>query len=115
MATPIIMPRQGQSVELHLTNGVKVGDEVAEGDVLAATRRTGQLRFGIDCPGTTSNFGKLTIASVLANAVAVGQEGEYAVSFAWSDSDSASPAPDSPPASSSESVASVDQNLHCCK
>ena len=37
MATPIIMPRQGQSVESCILTEwkVKVGDEVSEGDVLA--------------------------------------------------------------------------------
>ena len=114
MATPIIMPRQGQSVESCILTEwkVKVGDEIAEGDVLAVIE-TDKASF--DLESTTSG----TILElfweadddvpVLANVAVVGEEGEDVSEFRPADSESAPPAPDSPPASSPQSAAPVDQ------
>ena len=66
MATPIIMPRQGQSVESCILTEwkVKVGDEVSEGDVLAVIE-TDKASFDLEstASGTILElFGKRTTA-----------------------------------------------------
>ena len=114
MATPIIMPRQGQSVESCILTEwkVKVGDEIAEGDVLAVIE-TDKASFDLE---STASGTILELfwevdddVPVLANVAVVGEEGEDISEFRPADSESAPPAPDSPPASSPQSSAPVDQ------
>ena len=81
MATPIIMPRQGQSVESCILTEwkIKVGDTVAEGDVLAVIE-TDKASFDLE----STAAGKILAlfwetdddVPVLANVVDVGEEGE---------------------------------------
>ena len=114
MATPIIMPRQGQSVESCILTEwkVKVGDEIAEGDVLAVIE-TDKASFDLESTASGTILELFWEADddvpVLANVAVVGEEGEDVSEFRPSDSESALPAPDSPPASSPQSSASVDQ------
>ena len=51
MATPVIMPRQGQSVESCILTERKVapGDQVAEGDALAVIE-TDKASFDLESP-----------------------------------------------------------------
>ncbi len=86
MATPIIMPRQGQSVESCILTEwkVSIGDQVAEGDVLAVIE-TDKASF--DLEATTS--GKVLAlfwdgdddVPVLANVAVIGEEGEEIEEF----------------------------------
>ena len=86
MATPIIMPRQGQSVESCILTDwkVSIGDQVAEGDVLAVIE-TDKASF--DLEATTS--GKVLAlfwdgdddVPVLANVAVIGEEGEEIEEF----------------------------------
>ena len=86
MATPIIMPRQGQSVEscVLIEWKVKVGDTVAEGDVLAVIE-TDKASFDLE---STAAGKILTLfwdadddVPVLANVAVVGEDGEDTDAF----------------------------------
>ncbi len=86
MATPIIMPRQGQSVEscILIEWKVKVGDTVAEGDVLAVIE-TDKASFDLE---STAAGKILTLfweadddVPVLANVAVVGEDGEDTDAF----------------------------------
>ena len=86
MATPIIMPRQGQSVESCILTEwkVQVGDVVSEGDVLAVIE-TDKASFDLE---STASGTVLELfwepdddVPVLANVAAVGEEGESAEEF----------------------------------
>ena len=86
MATPIIMPRQGQSVESCILTEwkVQVGDIVSEGDVLAVIE-TDKASFDLE---STASGTVLELfwepdddVPVLANVAAVGEEGESAEEF----------------------------------
>ncbi|HAW99448.1 MAG TPA: 2-oxo acid dehydrogenase subunit E2 [Opitutae bacterium] len=86
MATPIIMPRQGQSVESCILTEwkVQVGDVVSEGDVLAVIE-TDKASFDLE---STASGTVLELfwepdddVPVLANVAAVGEEGEGAEEF----------------------------------
>lgn len=81
MATPIIMPRQGQSVESCILTEwkVAVGDDVSEGDVLAVIE-TDKASFDLE---STASGKVLALfwevdddVPVLANVAVVGEEGE---------------------------------------
>ncbi len=81
MAEPIIMPRQGQSVESCILTEwkVKVGDQVAEGDELAVIE-TDKASFDLE---STSSGTVLALfwepdddVPVLANVAVVGNEGD---------------------------------------
>ena len=97
MATPIIMPRQGQSVESCILTEwkVKVGDEVAEGDVLAIIE-TDKASFDLESTAT----GKILAlfwdedddVPVLANVAVVGNDGEGVDEFR-PDGQTSDPAP----------------------
>ena len=91
MATPIIMPRQGQSVESCILTEwkVKVGDEVSEGDVLAVIE-TDKASFDLESTASGTILELFWEADddvpVLANVAAVGKEGEDASEFRPADS-----------------------------
>ena len=78
MATPVIMPRQGQSVESCILTEwkVSVGDQVAEGDVLAVIE-TDKASFDLESTASGSVLALFWEADddvpVLANVAAIGQ------------------------------------------
>ena len=86
MATPIIMPRQGQSVESCILNEwkVKVGDTVAEGDVLAVIE-TDKASFDLESTAAGKILALFWEADddvpVLANVAVVGEDGEDTDAF----------------------------------
>ena len=86
MATPIIMPRQGQSVESCILTEWKVnlGDEVAEGDVLAVIE-TDKASFDLESTAAGKVLALFWEADddvpVLANIAVVGQDGEDVEEF----------------------------------
>ena len=105
MAEPIIMPRQGQSVESCILTEwkVNVGDQVAEGDVLAVIE-TDKASFDLE---STANGTVLALfweadddVPVLANVAVVGSEGEDVEEFrpagGTSSTPEPSPAPEAP-------------------
>ncbi|MBN38701.1 MAG: hypothetical protein CMI29_09590 [Opitutae bacterium] len=110
MATPIIMPRQGQSVESCILTEWKVnpGDEVAEGDVLAVIE-TDKASFDLESTASGTILELFWEADddvpVLANVAVVGEEGEEVSEFRPADS---SPAQPEAPSASAAAVASVD-------
>ena len=81
MAAPIIMPRQGQSVESCILTEwkVAVGDDVSEGDVLAVIE-TDKASFDLESTASGKVLALFWEADddvpVLANVAAVGEEGE---------------------------------------
>ncbi len=81
MATPIIMPRQGQSVESCILTEwkVSVGDAVAEGDVLAVIE-TDKASFDLESTAAGKILALFWEADddvpVLANVAVVGEDGE---------------------------------------
>ena len=81
MATPIVMPRQGQSVEscILVRWRVKPGDLVTRGKTVADIE-TDKATFEVECPedGTILDlfFGEGDDIPVLTNIAAVGQPGE---------------------------------------
>jgi pyruvate dehydrogenase E2 component (dihydrolipoamide acetyltransferase) len=108
MATPVIMPRQGQSVESCILTEWKVqpGDSVSEGDVLAIIE-TDKASFDLESTASGTVLELFWEADddvpVLANVLAVGEEGENVddlrpagVSGASSPEPVASPTPASP-------------------
>ena len=103
MATPIIMPRQGQSVESCILTEwkVKVGDEVSEGDVLAVIE-TDKASFDLESTASGTILELFWEADddvpVLANVAAVGKEGEDVSEFRLAESDS--------PAAESDAISS---------
>lgn len=111
MATPIIMPRQGQSVESCILTEwkVKAGDEVAEGDVLAVIE-TDKASFDLESTASGTILELFWEADddvpVLANVAVVGEEGEDISEFRPADSSPAQP--EAPSASVAPAVASVD-------
>ena len=110
MATPIIMPRQGQSVESCILTEwkVKAGDEVTEGDVLAVIE-TDKASFDLESTASGTILELFWEADddvpVLANVAAVGEEGEDVSEFRPSGSSAAEP--EAPSASSAPSVSSA--------
>ena len=81
MANPVIMPRQGQSVESCILTEwkVKEGDTVAEGDVLAVIE-TDKASFDLESTASGTVLELFWEADddvpVLANVIAIGKEGE---------------------------------------
>jgi pyruvate dehydrogenase E2 component (dihydrolipoamide acetyltransferase) len=81
MATPVIMPRQGQSVESCILTEwkVNVGDQVAEGDVLAVIE-TDKASFDLESTSSGTVLALFWEADddvpVLANVAAIGSEGD---------------------------------------
>ena len=81
MANPVIMPRQGQSVESCILTEWKVqpGDTVAEGDVLAVIE-TDKASFDLESTASGTVLELFWEADddvpVLANVIAIGAEGE---------------------------------------
>ncbi len=81
MATPVIMPRQGQSVESCILTEWKVqpGDSVSEGDVLAVIE-TDKASFDLESTASGTVIELFWEADddvpVLANVLAIGEEGE---------------------------------------
>ena len=86
MAEPIIMPRQGQSVESCILTEwkVSVGDQVAEGDVLAVIE-TDKASFDLESTASGTVLALFWEAEddvpVLANVAVVGNDGEDAEEF----------------------------------
>lgn len=86
MATPVIMPRQGQSVESCILTEwkVNVGDQVAEGDVLAVIE-TDKASFDLESTASGSVLALFWEADddvpVLANVAVIGNEGEDVEEF----------------------------------
>ena len=86
MAEPIIMPRQGQSVESCILTEwkVNVGDQVAEGDVLAVIE-TDKASFDLESTAAGTVLALFWEADddvpVLANVAVVGSEGEDVEEF----------------------------------
>jgi len=103
MATPIIMPRQGQSVESCILTEwkVNVGDDVAEGDVLAVIE-TDKASFDLESTATGKVLALFWEADddvpVLANVAVVGEEGEAVDEFRPEGQSSAPAAPEESPA-----------------
>jgi len=111
MATPVIMPRQGQSVESCILTEWKVapGDQVEEGSVLAVIE-TDKASFDLESPVAGTVLDLFWEADddvpVLANVTVIGDEGEDASGFKPEmETASAGPSIDSAPtATSSASV-----------
>lgn len=86
MATPVLMPKQGQSVEtcLILEWRKQPGDSVAEGDILCEVE-TDKATFEVESPaaGTllTTFFEEGDDAPVLVNIAVIGDEGEATDEF----------------------------------
>ncbi len=86
MATPVIMPRQGQSVESCILTEWKVqpGDTVAEGEVLAVIE-TDKASFDLESTATGTVLELFWEADddipVLANVLVIGDEGENVAEF----------------------------------
>ena len=86
MAEPIIMPRQGQSVESCILTEwkVNVGDQVAEGDVLAVIE-TDKASFDLESTAAGTVLALFWEADddvpVLANVAVVGNDGEDVEEF----------------------------------
>ena len=86
MATPVIMPRQGQSVESCILTEwkVKPGDSVSEGDVLAVIE-TDKASFDLESTASGTVLELFWEADddvpVLANVLAIGEEGENVDEF----------------------------------
>ena len=86
MATPIIMPRQGQSVESCILTEwkVNVGDDVAEGDVLAIIE-TDKASFDLESTAAGKVLALFWEADddvpVLANVAVIGDESENVDEF----------------------------------
>ena len=106
MATPIIMPRQGQSVESCILTEwkVEVGHEVAEGDVLAVIE-TDKASFDLESTASGKVLALFWEADddvpVLANVAAIGEEGENVDDLRPAGAEpSAPPAADPEPSSS---------------
>lgn len=99
MAEPIIMPRQGQSVESCILTEwkVNVGDQVAEGDILAVIE-TDKASFDLE---STTSGSVLALfwepdddVPVLANVAVIGNEGDDFEEFRPdSDSTASEPTP----------------------
>ena len=99
MAEPIIMPRQGQSVESCILTEwkVNVGDQVAEGDILAVIE-TDKASFDLE---STTSGSVLALfwepdddVPVLANVAVIGNEGDDFEEFRPdSDSSASEPTP----------------------
>ena len=102
MATPVIMPRQGQSVESCILTEwkVNVGDQVAEGDVLAVIE-TDKASFDLESTASGTVLALFWEADddvpVLANVAAIGNEGEDVEEFRPA-GQSIAPAPTAEPA-----------------
>ena len=113
MATPIIMPRQGQSVESCILTEwkVKVGDEVSEGDVLAVIE-TDKASFDLESTASGTILELFWEADddvpVLANVAAVGKEGEDASEFRPADSGSSAAESDTTPSQDPAPVSPVE-------
>lgn len=81
MAIPIIMPRQGQSVESCILTSwnVREGETVAAGQIIASIE-TDKATFDVECPGEGTIlalfFPEGADIPVLTNIAAVGQPGE---------------------------------------
>ena len=109
MAEPIIMPRQGQSVESCILTEwkVNVGDQVAEGDVLAVIE-TDKASFDLESTAAGTVLALFWEADddvpVLANVAVVGSEGEDVEEF--KPAGGASSAPEPSPATEAPAVAS---------
>ena len=109
MAEPIIMPRQGQSVESCILTEwkVNVGDQVAEGDVLAVIE-TDKASFDLESTAAGTVLALFWEADddvpVLANVAVVGSEGEEVEEF--KPAGAASSAPEPIPATDAPAVAS---------
>ena len=86
MATPVIIPRQGQSVESCILTEwkVKPGDSVSEGDVLAVIE-TDKASFDLESTASGTVLELFWEADddvpVLANVLAIGEEGENVDEF----------------------------------
>ena len=111
MATPVIMPRQGQSVESCILTEwkVNVGDQVAEGDVLAVIE-TDKASFDLESTASGSVLALFWEADddvpVLANVAAIGNEGEDVDEFRPEGQSGASaPVVESPTPAATDSVA----------
>ncbi len=114
MANPIIMPRQGQSVESCILTEwkVKAGDVVAEGDVLAVIE-TDKASFDLESTASGTVLELFWDADddvpVLANVAAIGEEGEDASEFRPEGAETVGK--DSPEASSQPSPAKEPQKM----
>ena len=94
MATPILMPKQGQSVEtcLILEWKKQVGDAVAEGDVLCEVE-TDKATFEVEATaaGTliATFYDEGDDVPVLVNLCVIGEEGESVDEFKSADANDA--------------------------
>ena len=86
MATPVIMPKQGQSVETCIiTQWFKAaGDKVSTGDILFSYE-TDKAAFDLESPAEgillETFFGEGDEVPVLVNVAVIGQKGESADPF----------------------------------
>ncbi len=112
MATPVIMPRQGQSVESCIITkwNKQVGDSVAVGDILFSYE-TDKAAFDEEAKeaGTVLAifFSEGDDVPCLTNVMVIGKEGE---SFAEFDPNGASAAPETPAAPAAETASAAAEN-----
>lgn len=112
MATPVIMPRQGQSVESCIITkwNKQVGDSVAVGDILFSYE-TDKAAFDEEAKeaGTVLAifFNEGDDVPCLTNVMVIGKEGE---SFAEFDPSGASAAPETPAAPAAETASAAAEN-----
>ena len=112
MATPVIMPRQGQSVESCIITkwNKQVGDSVAVGDILFSYE-TDKAAFDEEAKeaGTVLAifFSEGDDVPCLTNVMVIGKEGE---SFAEFDPNGASAAPETPAAPAAEAASAAAEN-----
>lgn len=112
MATPVIMPRQGQSVESCIITkwNKQVGDSVAVGDILFSYE-TDKAAFDEEAKeaGTVLAifFNEGDDVPCLTNVMVIGKEGEP---FAEFDPNGASAAPETPAAPAAETASAAAEN-----
>ena len=81
MATPVLMPKQGNSVEecIIVAWNKKVGEEIAEGEVIAEIE-TDKASFVVEAPASGKVLGYFfnegDLAPVLVNIAVIGNDGE---------------------------------------
>ncbi len=115
MATPVLMPKQGNSVEecIIVAWNKKVGEEIAEGEVLAEIE-TDKASFVVEAPASGKVLGYFfqegELAPVLVNIAVIGSDGEDIEEFRPKVEESAAaaaPAPSGAPAAPAAAAASA--------
>jgi pyruvate dehydrogenase E2 component (dihydrolipoamide acetyltransferase) len=113
MAIPVIMPKQGQSVETCIITQwfKKTGDKVSAGDILFSYE-TDKAAFDLESPSDgillEVFFGEGDEVPVLMNVAVIGQPGESTASFKQ---DSGPSSPKDEPATTPEPAQAAKQNI----